>query len=318
MFLIKQAHHSVVCQLDLKGFDGELAVISGRAQQVRRMQRIIASRGADPNDWLPHFIAEAIPRSDRRRPMRSPKCRVGFCLIFASFAAAPAAWAQWAVVDAPAIVQLIQEVQTAAQQLQTTKDQLLQARQALQTMTGERGMEQLLGGTLRNYLPSNWTQVTGALQGSGGFSALSAEVQSIVAANAVLSPQRLAALSPAGATIHSKFTTVERHATSTVASGIVERQQSVCGHSNSDLGNLLGRGSEEHFGSTSSDQRRTRHAAERADQGADSQSGDASAGVVTTPARAGSRSSTATAASPRVFSRHRKGRWDSSQHFGRG
>ena len=31
MFLVKQAHHSVVCQLDLKGFDAELAVISGRA-----------------------------------------------------------------------------------------------------------------------------------------------------------------------------------------------------------------------------------------------------------------------------------------------
>ena len=58
MFLIKQAHHSVVCQLDLKGFDGELAVISGRAHQVQRMQRIIAARGADPKAWLPQFLAE--------------------------------------------------------------------------------------------------------------------------------------------------------------------------------------------------------------------------------------------------------------------
>ncbi|MEO7205267.1 MAG: VirB4 family type IV secretion/conjugal transfer ATPase [Steroidobacteraceae bacterium] len=57
-FLIKQAHHSVVCQLDLKGFDGELAVISGRAHQVQRMQRIIAARGADPEAWLPQFLAE--------------------------------------------------------------------------------------------------------------------------------------------------------------------------------------------------------------------------------------------------------------------
>ncbi len=128
--------------------------------------------------------------------MRNLKVRVVIVCMLASFAAAPTAWAQWAVVDAPAIVQLIQEVQTAAQQLQTTKDQLLQAKQALQTMTGDRGMEQLLGGTLRNYLPSNWSQVTGVLQGSGGFSTLSAEVQSIVAANAVLSPQRLATLSP--------------------------------------------------------------------------------------------------------------------------
>jgi type IV secretion system protein VirB5 len=73
---------------------------------------------------------------------------------------------------------------------------LLQARQALQTMTGDRGMELLLSGTVRNYLPSDWSQVTGALQGSGGFNALSADVQSIVITNAVLSPQRLAALSP--------------------------------------------------------------------------------------------------------------------------
>jgi type IV secretion system protein VirB4 len=58
MFLVKQAHHSVVCELDLKGFDGELAVISGRAHQVQRMQRIISARGADPKAWLPQFLAE--------------------------------------------------------------------------------------------------------------------------------------------------------------------------------------------------------------------------------------------------------------------
>jgi type IV secretion system protein VirB5 len=130
--------------------------------------------------------------------MRSPKIRMLAACCIASLAAAPAAWAQWAVVDAPAIVQLIQEVQTTAQQLQTAKDQLLQAKQALQTMTGDRGMEQLLSGTVRNYLPSNWNQVTGALQGSGGFSTLSADVQGIITANAVISSQRLATLSPGG------------------------------------------------------------------------------------------------------------------------
>ena len=122
---------------------------------------------------------------------------LGACCI-ASLGAAPAAWAQWAVVDAPAIVQLIQEVQTTAQHLQTARAQLQQAQQALQTMTGDRGMEQLLSGTVRNYLPSNWTQVTGVLQGSGDFGSLSTDVQSIVTANAVLSPQRLATLSPGG------------------------------------------------------------------------------------------------------------------------
>jgi type IV secretion system protein VirB5 len=136
-------------------------------------------------------------QSVKEKPMRRLKFRLVAACLIVSLAATPAAWAQWAVVDAPAIVQLIQEVQTMAQQLQTAKAQLLQAKQALQTMTGDRGMELLLSGTVRNYLPSDWTQVTGALQGSGGFGALSAEVQSIVSANAVLSPQRLATLSPA-------------------------------------------------------------------------------------------------------------------------
>jgi type IV secretion system protein VirB4 len=58
MFLIKQGHHSVVCQLDLKGFEAELQVISGRTQQVERMHQIIAGSSADPGDWLPRFLRE--------------------------------------------------------------------------------------------------------------------------------------------------------------------------------------------------------------------------------------------------------------------
>jgi hypothetical protein len=116
-----------------------------------------------------------------------------------SIAMVPAARAQWAVVDAPAIVQLIQEVQTMRQQLATARNQLVSAQQALQAMTGDRGMERLLAGTPRNYLPSNWSQVTGVLQTQGvsGYAGLSADVQSAIAANAVLSPQTLATLSPA-------------------------------------------------------------------------------------------------------------------------
>ncbi len=56
MFLVKQAHHSVVCQLDLKGFDAELAVISGRVNRVARMHELIATHGADPAQWLPAFL----------------------------------------------------------------------------------------------------------------------------------------------------------------------------------------------------------------------------------------------------------------------
>ena len=129
--------------------------------------------------------------------MRNPKLCLPIAFLAVSMLEVPTAHAQWAVVDAPAIVQLIQEVQTTAQQLATAKAQLLQAEQALQTMTGGRGMEQLLNGIVRNYLPSNWAQVSRVLQGTGGFSALSTDVQSMMSTNAVLSPQRLANL-PAG------------------------------------------------------------------------------------------------------------------------
>jgi type IV secretion system protein VirB5 len=111
-------------------------------------------------------------------------------------AAAPPARAQWAVIDAPAIVQLIQEVQTMQEELQTARDQLAQAKQTLQTMTGGRGMELLLNGTSRNYLPSSWSQLTGAMRGgAGGYSGLSADVRNATAANAVLTPQQVSMLS---------------------------------------------------------------------------------------------------------------------------
>ncbi len=117
----------------------------------------------------------------------------------ASMAIAPAARAQWAVIDVPAIAQLVQEVQTMQQQLATAREQLQSAQQALQVMTGDRGMARLLAGTTRNYLPSDWTQVMSVLQGqrSTAYAALAADVQSTIAANAVLSPRRLATLSPA-------------------------------------------------------------------------------------------------------------------------
>jgi type IV secretion system protein VirB4 len=55
-FLVKQGHHSVVCRLDLQGFDAELAVISGRASQVERLHRIMAEHGSQPEQWLPVFM----------------------------------------------------------------------------------------------------------------------------------------------------------------------------------------------------------------------------------------------------------------------
>jgi type IV secretion system protein VirB4 len=66
MFLVKQGHCSVVCALDLKGFDAELAVISGRISEVERMQQIIAATGPKAEQWLPVFQQGL---SVRRAPM---------------------------------------------------------------------------------------------------------------------------------------------------------------------------------------------------------------------------------------------------------
>jgi type IV secretion system protein VirB5 len=131
--------------------------------------------------------------------MLTRNIRFGLMCAAASMAITPAARAQWAVIDVPAIAQLVQEVQTMQQQLTIARNELQSTQQTLQAITGNRGMAGLLGGTNRNYLPANWTQVTGALQasGAGGYAELSADVQSATAANAVLSPQRLATLSPA-------------------------------------------------------------------------------------------------------------------------
>ena len=57
LFLIKQGHHSIVCELDLKGFDAELTVISGRASELERMHRLIERYGEDPAAWLPEFLS---------------------------------------------------------------------------------------------------------------------------------------------------------------------------------------------------------------------------------------------------------------------
>jgi len=112
-------------------------------------------------------------------------------------ACAPCAQAQWAVVDVGAIAQLIQQVVTMEQQLSTARDQLTQARDQFDSMTGGRGMDGLLSGTNRNYLPANWSQLEGALRGAAGaYGALNTSLNAIIDANAVLTAAEVATLSP--------------------------------------------------------------------------------------------------------------------------
>lgn len=108
------------------------------------------------------------------------------------------AHAQWSVIDIPALVQLVQQVQTVEQQLQTAKSQLQQAQQTLQAMSGGRGMQSLQSGLTRNYLPTDWKSLSGLLQNSAtSYAALSATIQQLVAGNAILPDALLSRMAPA-------------------------------------------------------------------------------------------------------------------------
>jgi type IV secretion system protein VirB5 len=113
------------------------------------------------------------------------------------FGVAPAARAQFAVIDVASLSQLVSEVQVLEQQLATARGELIQAQTAYQSITGARGMGRLLAGTVRNYLPPDWATVQGALQGSARYPQLAADLQNAIGAVAVLSGQQLAALPPA-------------------------------------------------------------------------------------------------------------------------
>jgi type IV secretion system protein VirB4 len=54
--LIRQGNQSVVCELDLHGCDEELAVMSGRANTVALMERLIRECGSEAAQWLPAFF----------------------------------------------------------------------------------------------------------------------------------------------------------------------------------------------------------------------------------------------------------------------
>jgi type IV secretion system protein VirB5 len=109
--------------------------------------------------------------------------------------AAQSARAQFAVIDVASVAQLVTQAQTLVQQLSALRAQVAQAQAQYQSITGNRGMQSLLGGTVRNYLPTQWSQLSAVMQGSpGSYGALSANVQSNLQSNAVLSPQQLAAL----------------------------------------------------------------------------------------------------------------------------
>ena len=113
--------------------------------------------------------------------------------------AAPAARAQFAVIDVASVTQLVAQVNALQQQLLTLRAHLAQAQAAYQAMTGGRGMQLLLSGTVRNYLPADWNQLSSlSSTAAANYGALSTSLKTTLNTSAVLSAQQLAQLPLAG------------------------------------------------------------------------------------------------------------------------
>lgn len=57
-FLIKQGSGSVVAELNMRGFDDELAVLSGNTATSLMVERLVREVSSDPAQWLPAFHTE--------------------------------------------------------------------------------------------------------------------------------------------------------------------------------------------------------------------------------------------------------------------
>ena len=129
--------------------------------------------------------------------MTSLRSRPSIAALVLFLLVTPAAHAQFAVIDVAAVTQLVTQVQNLEQTLAVAREHLSEAETQLRSMTGDRGMEQLLAGTNRNYLPGDWGQLTAALDDtSSAYATLSAGVQQALSEDAVLTARQLATLSP--------------------------------------------------------------------------------------------------------------------------
>jgi type IV secretion/conjugal transfer VirB4 family ATPase len=66
LFLIKQGQQSCLAQLDLTGFEEELAILSGSTDNIALLDELIAQVGEDPHAWLPLFHAQRQARRNRK------------------------------------------------------------------------------------------------------------------------------------------------------------------------------------------------------------------------------------------------------------
>lgn len=118
-------------------------------------------------------------------------------LVLVCTLAASGASAQMAVIDIRAITQMAQQLRVLQDQLANARNQLTQAQAQFAALTGPRGMERLLAGATRNYLPPDWEVFERTLRRVGtSYAALGAQIEAVVEGNTVLTPAQTAHLVP--------------------------------------------------------------------------------------------------------------------------
>jgi len=103
------------------------------------------------------------------------------------------------VIDVANLAQAIQQVLSWGQQLQAMAAHLQQLQRTYQSLTGPRGMQNLLrmAPGARNYLPADYSELMNVINGTSvTYPVLAGQVQGIIQSNAVLSTGRVATLSP--------------------------------------------------------------------------------------------------------------------------
>jgi type IV secretion system protein VirB5 len=125
------------------------------------------------------------------------KRRSAVVLILACMLTATSASAQMAVIDIRAITQMAQQLRVLQDQLANARNQLTQAQAQFAALTGTRGMERLLAGAARNYLPPDWEVFERTLRRvESSYAALGAQIEAVIEGNAVLTPAEMAHLVP--------------------------------------------------------------------------------------------------------------------------
>jgi type IV secretion system protein VirB5 len=105
--------------------------------------------------------------------------------------------AAWPVIDVRAIAQMTSQLRTLQNQLTTARDQLNEARNTYSSLTGARGMQDLLSDAERNALPTDYQELADVLTNtSAAYSVLGGHVQELINQNAVLTDEDLAELTP--------------------------------------------------------------------------------------------------------------------------